>query len=167
MNACGGMYITGQTATLGLPLAGVKLTSTNAGWVAQATNGYGGDGSVTVSITSGRLTLIPGLYLVTLNLTIEGEQTSGAGAVSGDAVGTVSFKLYKGGSAVTGAVVKSATMADAEVMHVSLTIPVQITQASQDAATAENYIEVYGFGGDANGNNVIISEGQFTAVRIG
>ena len=161
MTGYGGFNIAGGTAALYCPNAGVKLTSTNVPALAAGTASRQGDSSVTPSVSTGRLLLKPGTYQVRASLTIEGEFTSGT---SGDAIGVITGQLYKAGVAVAGSKGKAHTQAEGQPAVLSFGDIVEITAAQQRAGT--NHVEFYLFGGDASGNDVIISEGQITALRL-
>lgn len=161
MQGYGGFNIAAGTTALNLPNAGVKLTSSNVPTLASGNASQRGDASVTPAASTGRLTLKAGVYNVRASITIEGEFTSGT---SGDAVGVITGQLYKAGSAVAGSKGKAHTQAEGQATVLSFGDIVEITAAQVAAGT--NYVEFYLFGGDANGNDVIISEGQITAIRL-
>lgn len=157
----GGFNIAGGTAALYCPNAGVKLTSTNTPTLAANGASRQGDNSVVPAASTGRLTLQPGVYQVRASLTIEGEFSSGT---SGDAVGVITGQLYRAGVAVAGSKGKAHTQTEGQTAVLSFGDIVEITYAQKEAGT--NYVEFFLFGGDANGNDVIISEGQITALRL-
>jgi hypothetical protein len=153
----GGLQIAGNTTAIIVPAAGAKLTQ---GWAAIAASRHG-YGDVVPSVADSRLTLVPGVYKVEANLTLETETDAGT---SGDGVGIIAGQLFVGGVAVAG------TKARIDVQGVDrpqLLRPcgiIEITQAQADAGT--NYVEVYLTATDASGNDVTISEGQFLAVKL-
>lgn len=157
----GGFKIAAGVTSLNCPNAGVKLTSTNVPTLAAVSVSKHGDQSVSEAASTGRLTLKPGVYDIRASLTIEGEYTSGT---SGDSVGVITGQLYQAGSAVAGTKGKVHTQAEGQAVVLSFGGIVEITEAQRLAGT--NYVEFYLFGGDANGNDVIPSEGQITAKRL-
>lgn len=156
----GGMYITGGTVNFNALLAGAELGST-VGWTANtlAAKQHGSAG-VVADPTTGRLTLIPGVYKIDATLTIEGNHSSG---FSGDFAGVVVASLYRAGVLVPGTKAKIQTITEGLPMNAKVSCLVEITQAQQDAGT--NYVSLYLAGQDASGNDVVITEGNFTAVR--
>ncbi len=160
MNAFGGFKIAGNSTSLNVPAAGVTLTSANTN-LAAATASQHGDGSVSVSATTGRATLKAGVYKVDARLTVEGEFTSGT---SGDAIGVVTGQLYVAGSAVSGTKGKVHTQAEGQAASLAFGGIIEITAAQVAAGT--NYVEAKLLSGDASGNDVIVSEGQIEIVRL-
>ena len=161
MNAYGGFKVAAGVTSLNCPLTGVKLTSTNVPTLAAIAASQQGDQSVSAGASTGRLTLKAGTYLVRALLTVEGEFTSGT---SGDAVGVITGQLYQAGSAVAGTKGKVHTQTEGQPVVLAFEGILNITAAQVAAGT--NYVEVYLFGGDASGNDVIVSEGQIHAVRL-
>lgn len=161
MQGYGGFNIAAGTTALNCPNAGVKLTSTNVPTLAAGNASRRGDTSVVPTASTGRLALKAGVYNVRASLTIEGEYSSGT---SGDSIGVITGQLYKAGSAVAGSKGKAHTQAEGQATILSFGDIVEITAAQVAAGT--NYVEFYVFGGDASGNDIIISEGQITAVRL-
>jgi hypothetical protein len=158
----GGLYVAANSSleVNAAPTTGTVLTSTNCAFTAIAAGSHG-DLSVVATTTSGKLTCKPGVYLVTLELTIEGEWTS---TTSGDALGVISAVIKQAGTAVTGAKSKVQAITEGLPMNVSVTAILEVTQAQADAGT--NYFEAALIGGDASGNDVIVSEGRFHAIRL-
>lgn len=156
----GEMYITGGTANFTAANAGAELGST-VGWTAGADQH--GNAAVAGSTSTGRLTLSPGTYQVTLEATIEGNHSSG---FSGDFAGVVTAAIHSGGTLVAGSKTKCQTITEGLPMPVSVTKIVEITQASQDAATPTNYVSGYLYGGDASGNDVVVTEARISAIRL-
>lgn len=161
MLAYGGFKIAAGVTALNCPLAGVKLTSTNVPTMAAIAASQRGDQSVSAGASTGRLTLKAGVYRVNALLTIEGEHTSGT---SGDAIGVITGQLYQADSAVAGTKGKAHTQAEGQPAVLAFEGILEITAAQVAAGT--NYVEVCLFGGDASGNDVIVSEGQIHAVRL-
>lgn len=157
----GGFNIAGGTTALYCPNAGVKITSSNVPTLAAGNASRGGDNSVVPAPSTGRLTLQPGVYQVRASLTIEGEFSSGT---SGDAVGVITGQLYRAGVAVAGSKGKAHTQTEGQATVLSFGDIVEVTYAQKEAGT--NHVEFYLFGGDASGNDVIVSEGQITALRL-
>src|SRR5690606_13155625 len=94
-----GLKISGNSTAAIAPGTAAKYTQ---GWAAHA-GAKQGDAAVTEDSTNSRLTLARGIYHVVANITVETEDPSGT---SGDDNGTIAFKLYKGGSEVSGALAK-------------------------------------------------------------
>ncbi len=153
----GGLYTTGGTA---------NFTAANAGseYVHPTDNGASEHGNLAVvgSTSTGRLTLQPGVYLVSLNMTVEGNHSSG---FSGDFAGVITAAIHRAGTLVAGTKSKCQTITEGLPMNLNVTAVIEISQALADAGT--NYISPYLYGGDANGNDVVVTESRFTAVRIG
>lgn len=156
----GEMYITGGTVNFTAANAGSELGST-VGWTAGADQ-HGNQAVVGVT-TTGRLTLSPGTYLVNFDFTVEGNHSSG---FSGDFSGVVTGAIHSGGTLVAGSKTKVQTITEGLPMNGKITKLVEITQASQDASTPTNYVSGYLYGGDASGNDVVISEARISAVRL-
>lgn len=157
----GGMYITGGTVNFNALLAGAELGST-VGWTANGASQHG-SGAVSGSTSTGRLTLAPGVYKIDAVLTLEGNHSSG---FSGDFAGVIVASLYKGGTLVAGSKVKCQTITEGLPMNAKISCIVEVTQASADAATPTNYVSLYLAGQDASGNDVVVTEANFTAVRL-
>lgn len=157
----GGLQIAGGSANFNAANAGTELGS-GVSWAA-ITPATHGDASVSASTSTGRLTLKPGLYLVLLDLTVEGNHSSGQ---SGDFAGVITAQLASGGSLVAGTKSKTQTITEGLPMNLHVSAFVEITQASADASTPTNYVSAYLLGGDASGNDVVISEGRLSAIRL-
>lgn len=156
-NSYGALKIAGNTTATYAPNAAAKLTQ---GWAAHGVSQQG-DAAVAPSAANSRLVLQPGVYLVQLSLEAEGES---AGGTSGDATGVITFQLYQAGVALTGPKTQIDTQAADRPQSVHLHDIVHITKAQYEAGT--NYVEVYHAGGDASGNDVLVSNAVFSAVRI-
>ncbi len=155
----GGLYITGSTTHFTAANAGSALGST-VGWTALGASQHG-NLAVVGSTSTGRLTLQPGVYQVNLNLTVEGDYGSGQ---SGDFSGVITAALWVAGALVAGTKSKCQTITEGLPMQLNVSAIIEITQAQADAAT--NYVAGYLYGGDASGNDVVVSEGRFTAIRL-
>lgn len=142
-----------------LPTVGRELGST-VGWAEIAAGRHGNKG-VVPSTSTGRLTLQPGVYKVDLNLTLEGNYSSGT---SGDYAGVVSAQLSVAGSLVAGTKTKVQTITEGLPMNVAVNAIVEITNAQLVAGT--NYVSAYLIGGDASGNDVTVTEGRLLAQRL-
>jgi len=153
----GGLQVAANTTAFTVPAAGAKYTT---GWAAIAA-GQHGDNSVQESAVNSRLVLEPGVYFVQANFTLEGEFVSGT---SGDAVGTITGQIFRGGVAVAGTRGKVGLEAEGEVDQLIFGGIVEITEAQKTAGT--NYVEAFLSSGDASGNDVIVSEAQFNALRL-
>lgn len=156
----GSFQVAGNTQALNCPNAGVVLTSANTTLAVNSVSQQG-DQSVSLSASTGRATLKPGFYKIDAKLTIEGEFTSGT---SGDAVGVITGQVYRGGSAVAGTKGKCHTQAEGQASILAFGGVLEITKAQYDADT--NYVDFRLFGGDASGNDVIVSEGQIVITRL-
>jgi hypothetical protein len=163
MNEFGGLNVVDGSTALNCPLVGVELNSTRVPTLAAIAAGQNGAAGVSAAAATGRLTLSPGTYLVTAGLSLEGEHTS---ATSGDAIGNITLQLAKGGTLQDGMKAIANTVAEGQIRHLSVTAVVEVTQASQDADTATNYVSMYLLGESTAGNDVIVRQGQFTAVRL-
>jgi hypothetical protein len=164
MNEFGGLNVVAGSTALNCPATtGVELNSTRVPTLAAIAAGQFGASGVSAAAATGRLSLSPGTYLVTASLTLEGEHTS---ATSGDAIGNISLQLAKGGTLQDGMKATANTVAEGQQRVLTVQNIVEVTQASQDADTATNYVSMYLIGGDSSGNDVIVREGQFTAVRL-
>jgi hypothetical protein len=161
MKAFGGFYITGGTTVLNVPNAGKALTGTNSGLTALASAGKEGEASISESATTGRATCVPGKYLVSGHLSLEGEFST---ANSGDAVGVIESHVRVAGSVVTGSKAKHNLEAEGQVACLPVNAIVEITEAQRTAGT--NYIEVGVASGDLSGNDVIIREAVINIVRL-
>jgi len=155
----GGFKIAAQSTTLIAPLAGVKLTSTNCGLAVIAASAHG-DLTVVPTLTTGRLTVEPGVYDVRLELSLEGDQVSGT---SGDAIGNITSQIYVAGAAVAGTKAVLNSVAADQLKQLNSSCLVEVTADQKAAGT--NYIEAYVFGGDASGNDITIREGRFLAIK--
>ncbi len=155
----GGMYITGSTTHFTAANAGSELGST-VGWTASGA-GQHGNLAVSASTSTGRLTLQPGVYQVSLNLTVEGDYGSGQ---SGDFSGVITGALWVAGALVAGTKSKCQTITEGLPMQLTVVAFIEITDAQQKAGT--NYISGYLYGGDASGNDVVVSEGRISAFRL-
>jgi len=155
--AYGGLSINANTTAAIAPNTAAKYTQ---GWAAHGVSQHG-DGSVSASAANSRLTLKAGVYEILVNLVVETELVSGT---SGDAVGDVTFQLYKGGSAVSGALAKVNHQASDRPATVTIVDHVEVSAAQVTAGT--NYVEVYAKSGDASGNDITVSNGRFLAKRL-
>jgi len=152
MPSYGGLYITGNSTAFYVPHAAAKYTT---GWVAFAKGR--GDLTVTESATNSRLTVKPGVYLVTLHMTIETEVVSGT---SGDSVGIITVGIRKDQSQVTGLKAKLDSQAADRPHNVNIVGLVEVD------STDSGQLEVYVDATDASGNDVVVSEAQFCAVLM-
>lgn len=160
MNEYGSLYITGGSANFNAANAGSELGST-VGWTANGAGQHGNLG-VSASDSTGRLTLQPGVYLVTLDLTVEGNYST---AQSGDFAGVITAAIHRGGTLVAGTKGKVQDITEGLPMNLGVRgAIIEITQAQADAGT--NFLSGYLYGGDASGNDVVVSEGRFSAVRL-
>lgn len=155
--AYGGLQISGNSTAFTVPNAAAKYTQ---GWEAHAVSQHG-NADVAPSTSNSRLVLLPGVYKVTFNAVVETEVVSGT---SGDSVGTVSFQLYKAGTAVDGAKAKVNALAADRPQTATVVDIVEITEAQRTAGT--NYVEIYASSGDASGNDIVISDATFLAERL-
>lgn len=157
MLAYGGLSINANTTAAIAPNTAAKYTQ---GWAAHGVSQHG-DGSVTPSAANSRLTLAQGVYEILANLTVETEDIS---HTSGDDAGIVTFQLYKGGSAVSGASAKMSHLDSDRPQAVVVADIVEVTAAQVTAGT--NYVELYVSSGDASGNDITVSNGRFLAKRL-
>lgn len=153
----GGLSINANTTAAIAPNTAAKYTQ---GWAAHSVSQHG-DLSVVASAANSRLTLKQGIYEVKANLVVETEDISGT---SGDDAGDVTFQLYKGGSAVAGAVAVTNHQDSDRRQTVSIVDIVEVTKAQVDAGT--NYVELYVSSGDASGNDITVTNGRFLATRL-
>lgn len=153
----GALIINSNTTPSRAPNAAAVHTQ---GWAAHGVS-QNGEGSVTPVAASGKLTLAEGVYRVEASLAIETEDYSGT---SGDAIGLVSAQLYKGGSALSGTKRTLSMLAHDRPQSVHLVDIVRVTAAQVEAAT--NYVQVFLSSGDANGNDVTVSNGILAATRL-
>lgn len=154
----GGLQITGGSGNFNCkPTVGTEIST----WTADIAAGQHGNLAVQGDETTGRLTLEPGVYKVDLNLTLEGNYSSGT---SGDYAGVITAQLSRGGTLVAGT--KSAVQTATEGLKMGVTVNaiVEITAAQKAAST--NYVSAYLIGGDASGNDVTITEGRLLAQRL-
>lgn len=161
MGAYGGFVVADGVTDFYVPAAGVKLTSTNVPTLAASTVGKKGDASVSEAISTGRITLKPGVYKVDVRLALEGDYLSGT---TGDSIGDITGHVYLAGSSVAG--LKGVVNTQAADQKACLVFGglIEVTRAQQVAGT--NYIEFYLFSGDAKGNDVTIGQGQFIVTRL-
>jgi len=156
--AFGALSINGNATPSLVPNVAAKYTQ---GWAAHSVS-QRGNRSVTVSAANSRLTLVPGVYEVELNLTAETEDVSGTSQA--DAIGVVTFQLRRGGVALAGAVAQLDAQAVDRPQTISIHDIVEITRAHVTAGT--NYVEVYHSSGDAAGTDILIANGRFIAKRL-
>lgn len=161
MIAYGGLQIAAGVTAFVATNAGVKLTSTNVPTLAVIAASQFGDRSIVAAPATGRLTLKPGIYEITGRLSLEGEFTSGTPA---DAIGVITAQVYQAGVAVAGTRGQAHTQAEGQVASIGFGGIVEVTEAQLRAGT--NYVEAFLLSGDANGNDVIVREGQFYAIRL-
>jgi len=153
MSAYGGIQLAGNTTATSVSVAPAILNPTGK-WAVIAASQHGNQ-SVVASAADGKLTLVPGVYKVSLALTCQYGPT-----------GIVRIQVYRGGSAVAGVKAQastesSATNGAAKTLFCEGII--EITQAQMDAST--NYIEPYVYGDQAL-NPTLFTEGQFLAVKL-
>lgn len=117
---------------------------------------------VSADTDSGKLTLNPGVYDVCGAFALETEDISGT---SGDAAGDVYAQIYRGGAAYGPKFFANHQGSD-RLANIAFSYPVEITQASADAATPTNYVTVRFGASDASGNDITVREGVFWAKKL-
>jgi len=152
MGSSGGLYITGNTTAFVAPNTAAQYTT---GWAAFGSQK--GDQTVVESASGSKLTLKPGRYFVTLNLTVETEDISGS---CDDDTGIITFGVRKDGTQVTGLKAKLDSQ-DSDRPH-NISIAGIVTVASTDTGDLTVYVE----SNEVAGNDICISEGQFCAHLI-
>jgi hypothetical protein len=158
-NPVAAMHVTGNTTLFHATNAGNVY---NEGWVANEALLHG-DGSIDTTVADGKLVLKPGIYQITAELYIEAPATSD-GDPSADTFGEITAQLYRAGAAVAGTKAVCQTDDVSEVKNLVINYPVEITEAQYEADT--NYVQVYLFGGDVPGNDILVSEARLVAVRL-
>jgi len=163
MGSSGGIYLTGNSIAFYAPAAATQFTSVNF----TAFGSQEGDLTVTEDATNSKLTLKPGRYLLSFTASVETEVVSGT---SGDSVGIVSFLLYKDlvatPTAIAGAKASVDSQAADRPTNVSITALVDINAANASQSADSGDVMVYVDATDASGNDIVISEAQFTAVKV-
>lgn len=152
----GGLYVTGGTANFTVPAAGAEFIFGTA--IAPSQHG---NQAVVGSTSTGRLTLSPGVYKVDLDMTIEGNHSSG---FSGDFAGVITASIARAGVLLTGTKTKVQTITEGLPMACHVSAIVEISQALQDAGT--NYVAPWLIAADASGNDIVVTEGRILAVRL-
>jgi hypothetical protein len=134
-----GLYKTGNTTNLHFPSGGAEL-DVDMGWSAFDVPGGAGEGSITPAAATGRITLTPGYYLVTLELSVENNTTSGLSSEDVTVQDTVAAYIARGGTEVTGGRTKFTAL-EGLTLPLSVTVPVEITDSHVDAST--NYVSAF------------------------
>jgi hypothetical protein len=152
--AYGGLQIAGGSTPITTAVAAAKVT---AGWAAIAAAGHG-DLSIVPSAANSRLTLKPGVYLVTFSGSAEQTGTSGISEVG--VVYETTFQLYKDQAAIAG--MKAVIDSDPDEESIK---QVHIQGIVEVAAGAAGQLEVY-ISSSVASLDVIVREGQFNAVKL-
>lgn len=156
------MYITANTTVQNASAAGTVLAPSTSSWVVDPTSKHG-EASAVGSVATGKITCVPGIYEVQVQASIEGPLTSDSNT-SGDTTGKITLALAVGGTIVTGSKSKGQDVTDGVTTFLAVTKIVEITKAQLDAAT--NYIQALVLGGDASGNDVLVSEARMVVKRL-
>lgn len=152
MPSAGGLYVNGNTTAVLAAAVAAKYTQ---GWTAFGTQR--GDLTITEGATAGTLTCKPGKYMVHACLSVETEDISGT---SGDDVGIVHFSVYKDSSAVTGLKSSVHCLDSDRPQNVVICGPVEVDAADTGA------LSLYVSTTDASGNDICVTQAQFTAWPI-
>lgn len=156
----GGLYSVANTTIFYAPAAGAAYTT---GWTVDPVSRHG-EASIVPTAASGKLTMAAGVYELVFEGSIYGPAASGGELTSGDTTGEIAAKFYVADAAVTGAVSKGEDVTDGVITFLSLSKVVEITEAQVEAAT--NYAQVYLFGSDSQGNDLIVTDARFYAKRL-
>lgn len=155
--AYGGLQIAANTTPSLAPATAAKHTQ---GWAAIAAAQHGAQ-EIAASVANSRLTLVPGVYLVVWQASLETEDISGT---SGDGIGDVTLQIARGGTVVAGTRARMNHQNVDRLQSATALGLIEITQAQADAST--NYVEPFIQSGDASGNDVTVREGQFFALKL-
>lgn len=161
MNAFGGFFVTDGNSVLNVPAAGVVLSKGKLPELEVVGAGKEGEQSAVESPSSGQIKCVPGKYLVTGHVSIEGEYFS---ANSGDAVGVIESQVRVAGQIVPGSKAKSDLEAEGQIVSLPFNAVVEVTAAQLDAGT--NYIEFALASNEPSGNDVIVREASLNVVRL-
>lgn len=156
----GGLYHVANSTIFYAPAAGAAYTTN---WVVDPISKHG-EASIVPTAASGKLTMKPGIYELVYEASIYGPAASGGELTSGDTTGEIAAKFYIADAAVTGAVAKGEDVTDGVITFLSLSKVVEITEAQLTAGT--NYAQVYLFGSDSQGNDLIVTDSRFYAKRL-
>lgn len=149
----GELYLSGNTTPV---VAAHAAAIYKTGYAARGAQK--GDGNITEDATAGTLTCLQGRYLVNVDLTVETEDlasTSGA-----DDAGIITFEVRKDGAAVGGLKGK-VDFQDSDRPGV-----VSVSGLVDVGASDSGVLAVYVSSGDADGNDIRVTEGSFNAVKL-
>jgi hypothetical protein len=166
-----GLQLHNGTTVVHVLSTGTELSGVIVSWAAISPSDHGA-AAITPSTSTGRLTLVPGIYKIDVDLSIENATVSGLSSEDITVQDVVRFYLAKGRTAgqnpeeITGT---STQVAVEEGLPTAVHISafVEITKAMLDDAI--NYISIFGetelSGGSAS--DIIIRHARFLAQRIG
>lgn len=165
-----GLQVHNGTTVVHLLSTGTELSGTILAWAALTADDHGATGMV-ASTTTGRITLVPGTYLVHVDLSLENQTVSGLSSEDITVQDVIDVYLAKGTAGGQNPTEISGTRSRVAVeeglaANLHITAIVEITKAMLDSSI--NYISVFGKTalGGATASDVLITQARFQAIRL-